>query len=1086
MAESAVLRTLRRRSTHHNTHAHTKQRHAMGASKFAEIARAKLASKDPYDKGDVGPAVFQAWYAVAVQYAKGELGGGAKELATATIAALQELLNSTVLLSPQTDEYVSKAMLGNFREVLQIFVIKPKFEAVLGVSDGASLLRWLKTDALPTASRGACNTMVPAAARVEFTRSLVSIVEVSNNHLRKTPTDLPIYPDADAIVMLAINTDADQLLRTEALELLRAMVQAQRAAVVRGLATHGRDLMVLDPMWSLGAANDGPATEALYARIQKTPAGKKFTLELLSSMLQAFASHDIETKKHRRVVLRILRLADGILESEYQEAENNVVERPTALLQCMNRFLADEPNDQEILNMLLEKVSVESLQTASANTSLYSESTWMTVLLPFLDSRMQKMQLQGVSGSQIEQEYIDFVREGARIFYINGDVRPSPSLGQKLFSTIIEAMRHGYIETERFPTVAALVVATHFDHSSADWLHPVLADAVCHNHKTTRAIGEMIRYLLNLSDTTVTDVMGITVSRTQLEHVQVVLAATHTVPAYAVLADLCVSHSLFFVDNQNFVYWTLLGVQRCLDGMAADAHVDVALVAAIIGYLQVLIPRVAPPNAALLFDLAIKSAVMSPKMAGKYSDPVLCQVLLKMPADVALALPAEAVSQALSISGQETRFVLASIVPHMCLFDQDTGVRAQAMRVLSRRPDLLSVCSDLILAACTVDDQHPDSDIGRDHEITLAAAPLVSSLAIDHAPSLPVCMEILVQGVKVSIENDTQDRPDPALVDALNRIPGDANVDALVRFAQSEAGLALLPFLQRFQAWRTFTETCMDTGLLRAGQKTGTFAAGSASGQGASVPMRVFGDSENLAAGCLALVQTRDFLGALRSAHRVRVRAPDAYTRDLAKVVQDQILPSIGETLPTPTMLANGQPSFSGPDLERFDEAMNTLLTVQSLFPVEGEAILRIQMRMEHLNFAKVQQFLDRNDPQGARQWLRAKQIALPSLFDYIDRFEQSSRAGAGAAQNPVFDYVQPSAPPMTASGRFEPVSAAAGDWDAWTAIEDMQEFDSLVPGAPSAPNGGKGKKYAGGSTSSGGKRGRKMGNPLSKFWKKK
>jgi hypothetical protein len=39
------------------------------------------------------------------------------------------------------------------------------------------------------------------------------------------------------------------------------------------------------------------------------------------------------------------------------------------------------------------------------------------------------MSLQGVSGNMLEQEVIDFVRECARIFYINKDHTPSVQLG---------------------------------------------------------------------------------------------------------------------------------------------------------------------------------------------------------------------------------------------------------------------------------------------------------------------------------------------------------------------------------------------------------------------------------------------------------------------------------------------------------------------------------------------------------------------------------------------------------------------------------------------------------------------------------
>lgn len=98
------------------------------------------------------------------------------------------------------------------------------------------------------------------------------------------------------------------------------------------------------------------------------------------------------------------------------------------------------------------------------------------------------MQLQGVSGNMLEQEVIDFVRECARIFYINKDRNPSVVLGSSLFHTILEAIRHGYIETERFPALEALILAHHIPEGSVKWLEDALSTLVCHTHKTSRAI----------------------------------------------------------------------------------------------------------------------------------------------------------------------------------------------------------------------------------------------------------------------------------------------------------------------------------------------------------------------------------------------------------------------------------------------------------------------------------------------------------------------------------------------------------------------------------------------------------------------
>jgi hypothetical protein len=151
----------------------------------------------------------------------------------------------------------------------------------------------------------------------------------------------------------------------------------------------------------------------------------------------------------------------------------------------------------------------------------FSIDTWCKWLLPFVRKQLDAMSLRGISGRQLEQEVVDLLRDCARHFYLNGGGRddsqhkPTLEFGEQLYQCVIEAIRHGYIETEGFPRVAAVVIARHISEACdgggggggvnnrkkeevLSWVRHALSDQVCHSIKTMRAMHEIILTLLGL------------------------------------------------------------------------------------------------------------------------------------------------------------------------------------------------------------------------------------------------------------------------------------------------------------------------------------------------------------------------------------------------------------------------------------------------------------------------------------------------------------------------------------------------------------------------------------------------------------
>ena len=127
-------------------------------------------------------------------------------------------------------------------------------------------------------------------------------------------------------------------------------------------------------------------------------------------------------------------------------------------------FLETYPDSGDLLDLILNPLTLEGLSTVAGISDRFSAETWTKWLLPFIMRQMNKMSLRGISGRQVEQETIDLLRDCARHFYL-GEYRccshTTSAFGEQLYRCIIEAIRHGYIETEGFPRIAAIVVGHH-------------------------------------------------------------------------------------------------------------------------------------------------------------------------------------------------------------------------------------------------------------------------------------------------------------------------------------------------------------------------------------------------------------------------------------------------------------------------------------------------------------------------------------------------------------------------------------------------------------------------------------------------
>ena len=118
------------------------------------------------------------------------------------------------------------------------------------------------------------------------------------------------------------------------------------------------------------------------------------------------------------------------------------------------------------------------------------------------------MSIAGVSGNEEDQDIINLLRD-VTLFLLNSSTRPiNYEVGHMLFSTLLLAMRRGYIETERFPEATANVIAyslpsnTQVDPSireSSSWIAEIFEDSE-DRHRDVRAIKEVICVVLGMKE----------------------------------------------------------------------------------------------------------------------------------------------------------------------------------------------------------------------------------------------------------------------------------------------------------------------------------------------------------------------------------------------------------------------------------------------------------------------------------------------------------------------------------------------------------------------------------------------------------
>ncbi|KAJ4461595.1 putative Ras-like protein family member 10A [Paratrimastix pyriformis] len=1010
---------------------------ADGLEQFARLLR----SPQYLDQADAIDGTFDLWYSEAVKYAQSQQNP--PEFIRATVSCIPQLLggSSGFLLDPALEDYVMKKATSAFTKLCTIFREKPKFAALLVQPPGQPLVEALKTVALPLLEHVATHDGAPTGHRVDVMGALRALIglplmlpplefnclapELGFNiqSQRGGAGEPPFMPTLNAFLPVAMQTGYDDMLRRSVLDLFLLFhdrnVQSAPPArspaasptpgaqpqsgmpLVRYLAAYAGDQLAFEYLWLMGLPQDPDGVALILDRVGragKSPATAQMPLELLTALnfilrrtQQGPAIIDLESAPQQRALVAILLACDQV-KSSYKEREDEaqqpraeggqagaaglVGERSQELLDVLSA-----PNAEPFLEVALHPVTTETLTTVAALSDRFTEATWLTTLLPFLDEQIGRMQL---SGEQVEQ---------AR---------------------------------------------------AVGWLSEALRAGACHNHKTRRAISgqrrpacprlpairphappalldadlsvfpvggiggpELVMRLLGVHHSTASsDLYTPPTDPATQQVVMRLLGVTQEVPAFGILTELATTAPALIRAHEEAVGLSLEATAKTLDAMAAAGYSDQSLLEAILTYLRALSPHVTAPNAPRMFEAALRalSLAHTDVFRTMYTDEVLGAVLRKVAPETTFTEPT--LQLALRLGGVATRSQLALFAPRVVLADPAIPVRIEALKALIHRPQLLPGLGDAILGCCqTAAALDREADSSSVHlqisEVPFAAAaiPVLALLAVVSPPhmgrALPLLLrygEALAQNM-ANMANMAAGEPDPRLTRALDQVAEGASPDGLLQFALSREGLAMLPRLETQSAgWQRLTDRLYVQGYLRrtSAAPHAPYMLGPLPEAQRSLAAPLAGELEVLQEQVTRGLAEGRILEALRAAYQVRMRHGGAYVSSgVAALVGQRLLPALLQCglLPCPAQGPQG-PVLRPEEIANSEDYLALIEEVERMFGEEAEASLRLSALKECLHMAVVQQFLAQGQVGPARSWLQAHWVQSPGLLAALDRYE--------------------------------------------------------------------------------------------------
>ncbi|OQR95817.1 MtN3 [Thraustotheca clavata] len=997
---------------------------------FSLIAT-QLQSTAEYEQSDASALLFEHWYDLAKEYASNYSHEAVPDMMNYTIEAFSVIFTSysvARLHDPSTDVYAVRELLRHAQKILEIIRTKPKFTALMEPSGNSNALaQYLITSGVPAMEMIAFSETTMANIRVDALETLKELV-ITWTYLAHGPwseiysTQLTLCLQSNLLVQVLTSLSTDSIVRDTALQVVLVTAPlAEPGVLVAALARVARDAAALTPLWTMHVLEFKNALDNLIARMrvngpEQVPIRIFFCIALMESLYEALLNHKTGQEWSFNAALHtcsLVRLFKNAL-STFQQMPMDGARRelPDIFLQTVELLLLENPKCEELVEFCLDSDEYALLCVIVRSGHVFTQEIWSNLLLPYTRSQLAKIPVQGVSGSQYDQEIVNLIREACRLYYINIDRVPSPSLGKSLFFTVAQAVRHGYYETERFTELLALIMQRHYilGHLQVyQWLPMLLLPSVASNLKTLRALSEALWICLGLETSSFGCENAIMSGETSKEIANtfcVILARLRTEPADIFWRDICFHFGFFILQHHDAMVELLESISAELEESEVRGCMAVDRLVSLTDLLHAMSLRIETHEDALaLFKCGLRAVQMGIGQTTALAfDATLKNVVDKMApksTDVDLVM----METAMNVCGVQARSALARLVPEMCLEDVNALVRQLALKYILPREDLIKEHGIAIVRSLywihkpmyqTAD---VSSQLCLDQlSLSLAACPVLVVLARVTPLYIPECVLKLLSAADLHAVNDPLS--ESKFIEAyLDAVATAGPRSALVRFALSNEGRPTLPLLVRLSTkWHQFVMDVVMTGLLQEQDmillpqlfprlerllEKRQAKVYKCTAQGQAVLNDAM-SSEDAAHNTMfwnqlhqlitAEYERGNFMKALRMASTMKTWYPDDYERmGTHNFVISTIFPMLQRTsLPQ---------CYDATTLEAFPIYFRTMHEIKLLFQEEAEKYLDISNQINDFAHAKIQDVVRTNGVTAARALLNLYGLQSPELL---------------------------------------------------------------------------------------------------------
>ncbi|KAF0694151.1 Aste57867_14938 [Aphanomyces stellatus] len=1051
----------------------------MTTSSFSSL-QAQLSSTAEYAQSDAASELYDFWFGLATEFAQGRTP--VLEMQRYTRQALEIMLTSYTLQrirDPSTDLYAVRELMRHTQAIFEILRTKPKFTPLLdptlhGDDDGVNvnaLSQWLRHTGLRALEAIAFTETMHSGVRVDALTTIQSMLELWE-FLNEGPwavayaTTYRLDFQLAHLAQTISSVSTDSIVRDAALLAMQHIARIDKGyAPVIALSRIARDVLALTPLWSMGVLASSVAMDNLVVKMLATSVDHAATKALFCTALMeslyeaimnnrssrewAFDAQTYETNLVHlfSVCLQTYHMHDADVEQEHEHEheprhpnEGNRVVLPDAYLHAMESMLQTYPDCTRIVRFALDANEYGMFVMVSRMSHAFHENVWTDFILPFARAELALLPLQGVSGSQRDQEIINLIREACRLYYINIDRVPTSLLGQNVFLTVIQAIRHGYYETERFTEILALILHRHYSMGHVQvyqWIPTLLLQDVAHNHKTSRALGESLLIALGLQHSSFgleNAIMSAETSKAISEAFSVILAKLRSGPADMFWIEVCLNFGQFIQEHRAAMSALLHSIQVELELADARGTIAVDRLESLTELLHAISMRIDSIDAYTVFRLSLQVIQLGAgaATATMFEDTLVNALDCMSEKDSCDLITAEV---ALSVCGPRTRAALSQCVPHLCLEDIDPTVRQAALRNILPYPETIRTHSITVIRSLywihypmykAVD----ESSKLRVDQLALAteACPVLVVLAGVAPLYVKECISKLLSAADIHALNDPLNES-KFIEPHLNALARAVSRNILIRFALSPGGLPLLPLLVYLSpVWQQLIHETVQSGLLVEETSRFTLVAGEfrnlermvreprafrCTDQGRSTLVELMGaesadtaqtvPSRNQLHQLIMNEQEKGaYMKALRLANTMRAWYPDDYVQmGTQEVVVKTLLPKVYEF-----NFPHSNRGYPSNVLDAFPSYYRVMHEVKLLFPVESEDVLQLSKQIDAFCLAKLHMVLSLYGPDEAKQWMALYNFHTPMATALVNDVPLKLPAVAAIAVP-----VQPSAP---------------------------------------------------------------------------